>query len=387
MIGSIKLASIFILFGLATFSGILSCVTVRCLVVRLGSSPKFKRSLSTLNCFSGGVFFATCVLNLLPEARESMTLVLENNEIQTEYPLTELSMCLGFFFILLLEHFAYVCCSSNSRQGNKTRNERASDRVPTSRNTLYKRVATEDPITVTDFEDSSYTDDILYQTYGTAGESTDTASARPYTDERRTSTPHLTEVIFQGSDRVLIKSASIIAESKPPSTKDVIQAATESEHDPVQSKLRGIVLLIALSLHMIFDGLALGLLKADKMVWGLLVALSLHKLLVFFTIGIQTLEILASLKKTVILILVFALMSPCGIIIGDSLTSSGESLTKDMLSAILQGIAAGTFLYVTFFEILQRELGSDDHDLLKVFATVLGFALVAIIRLIEQDES
>lgn len=377
MIGSIKLASIFILFGLATFSGIISCVTVRCLIIRLGSSPKFKRALSTLNCFSGGVFFATCVLNLLPEARKSMTLVLENNDIQTEYPLTELSMCLGFFFILILENCAYACCSSNSRQGNQTRGERSTDRVPTSRNTLYKRVATEDPMVVTDFEDSSYKDDILYQTYGAADESIDKSPSRPYT-----------EVAFQDSDRVLIKRGSIIADGKPLSTKDVIQAATESaEHDPVQSKLRGIVLLIALSLHMIFDGLALGLLKADKIVWGLLVALSLHKLLVFFTIGIQTLEILASLKKTTLLILVFALMSPCGIIIGDSLTSSGESLTKDMLSAILQGIAAGTFLYVTFFEILQRELGSDDHDLLKVFVTVLGFALVASIPLIEQDES
>jgi zinc transporter 1/2/3 len=79
-------------------------------------------------------------------------------------------------------------------------------------------------------------------------------------------------------------------------------------------------------------------------------------------------------------------MSPCGVIIGESINLSGESEAKDLSSAILQGIATGTFLFVTFFEILQRELGSDDHDIFKVITTIFGFALIACTRLLEHEE-
>ncbi|XP_045162406.2 zinc transporter ZIP3-like [Mercenaria mercenaria] len=406
MIGTSKLASIFILFGLSLFSGIISCVTVRCLVLKLGSSSKFKRAINILNCFSGGVFFATSVLNLLPEARESMEHALESYDFSSEYPFTELAMCIGFFMILTLEHIAHICCSGNSgisKRDNKGHQEigsnvhksvsgstykdglvsykKVSDRV-------YKGLGSEDPILVaSDLEDSSYHDDITYQTYGTVDDSLDKTTVRPYSEHKRDSTAaDMKEVIFRASDRILIKNANVSKETHNQSTRDALEEARHSANeDPARSRLRGLVLLIALSLHMIFDGLALGLLKDTSKVWELLAALSLHKVLVFFTIGVQTLEILASLRKTILVIAIFALMSPCGIIIGESINLSGESVAKDMSSAILQGVATGTFLFVTFFEILQRELGTGDHDLLKVFTTVVGFALVACIRLLEHE--
>ncbi|XP_060598647.1 zinc transporter ZIP1-like [Ruditapes philippinarum] len=407
MVATAKLASTFILFGLSVLSGVISCITVKCLVLKLGTSTKFTGAISLLNCFSGGVFFATSVLSLLPEARESMEHALEGFEYSSEYPFTELAMCIGFFMILMLEHIAHKCCSSNTttrpiRPENDPRSKERNSMSESARADMtvgYRRVSgkrynglnTKDPIQVaSDLEDSSYHDDMTYQTYGAVDESVDSPSNRPYSEVRNDSAnSKMREVVFQDSDRILIRNAKVPKEVKIKSTNEALTEVRDSaddNRDPTRSRLRGLVLLIALSLHMIFDGLALGLLKDDSKVYELLAALCLHKVLVFFTIGVQTLELLASVKKTICVIVVFALMSPCGVIIGESINLSGESEAKDLSSAILQGFATGTFLFVTFFEILQRELGSGDHDIFKVFTTIFGFALIACTRLLEHEE-
>lgn len=45
--------------------------------------------------------------------------------------------------------------------------------------------------------------------------------------------------------------------------------------------------------------------------------------------------------------------------------------------AILQGIAAGTLLYVTFLEVLERERRKHGHGLAKFMAIFTGFILLS----------
>ena len=46
-----------------------------------------------------------------------------------------------------------------------------------------------------------------------------------------------------------------------------------------------------------------------------------------------------------------------------------------------EGMAAGTFLYVTFLEILPRELASPEAPLAKWSCVAAGFAFMAVIAL------
>ena len=48
-----------------------------------------------------------------------------------------------------------------------------------------------------------------------------------------------------------------------------------------------------------------------------------------------------------------------------------------LIIAILQGIAAGTLLYVTFLEVLERERRKPGKGLLKLMAIVIGFILLS----------
>lgn len=55
----------------------------------------------------------------------------------------------------------------------------------------------------------------------------------------------------------------------------------------------------------------------------------------------------------IISIFTLASMTPLGALIGLAVTSAADNaLWKDLTITILQGLAVGTFIYVTFFEVL-----------------------------------
>ena len=52
---------------------------------------------------------------------------------------------------------------------------------------------------------------------------------------------------------------------------------------------------------------------------------------------------------------------------------------------VLQAIAVGTFIYVTFFEILSEEL-ADHSSVGKVLFVVVGFMLMALLDLVPEEQ-
>ncbi|XP_012878091.1 PREDICTED: zinc transporter ZIP3 [Dipodomys ordii] len=58
-------------------------------------------------------------------------------------------------------------------------------------------------------------------------------------------------------------------------------------------------------------------------------------------------------------------------------SDAGSGVPGSVASALLQGLAGGTFLFVTFLEILAKELEDKSDRLLKVLFLVLGYAVLA----------
>ena len=54
-----------------------------------------------------------------------------------------------------------------------------------------------------------------------------------------------------------------------------------------KSALRGFLVILALSLHAVFEGIAVGLSKDSKFVWYLTLAIAAHKYVISFCIGVQ----------------------------------------------------------------------------------------------------
>ncbi|XP_066486980.1 zinc transporter ZIP2-like [Tiliqua scincoides] len=140
------------------------------------------------------------------------------------------------------------------------------------------------------------------------------------------------------------------------------------------------VLFISLSFHSVFEGLAIGVQKEEVAAIQFCLAVLIHKAIVVFSLAMKLVQSETDARWRLLYLVVFALMSPAGIGVGIGVSLSngnGSSLAQ----AVLEGVAAGTFLYVTFLEILPYELRSHESLLAKLFFIGLGFSVMAIIAI------
>ena len=134
------------------------------------------------------------------------------------------------------------------------------------------------------------------------------------------------------------------------------QGLKEGEGHRKLERTRVMILVTALSVHSLFEGLAMGLQNSNSAVWTLFVAIATHKAVIAFSTGLQITKSFSPLVKPVIIsVCVFSVMSPLGGAIGTVIISvihHHDSQSLDLMNAVLQSIASGTFMYITFFEIL-----------------------------------
>lgn len=113
----------------------------------------------------------------------------------------------------------------------------------------------------------------------------------------------------------------------------------------------------------------------------LCVAVLAHKGLVVFGVGLRLVQAGTGTRRAALSILSFALMSPLGVAIGLAVAAGDSEGGRGLAQAVLEGVAAGTFLYVTFLEILPRELAGPEAPLAKWGCVAAGFAFMALIAL------
>ncbi|XP_012885134.1 PREDICTED: zinc transporter ZIP2 [Dipodomys ordii] len=150
---------------------------------------------------------------------------------------------------------------------------------------------------------------------------------------------------------------------------------------PPRGPLRALVLLLSLSFHSVFEGLAVGLQTTIAATIQLCVAVLAHKGLVVFGVGLRLVKLGTGSQWAAFSILSLALMSPLGLALGMSVATGDSEGGQGLAQAVLEGVAAGTFLYVTFLEILPRELAGPGAPLTKWCCVAAGFTFMAIIAL------
>lgn len=106
------------------------------------------------------------------------------------------------------------------------------------------------------------------------------------------------------------------------------------------------------------------------------IAILVHKSIIVFSLSVKLVQSAVRPFWVAAYIAVFAMMSPLGIGIGISVMEA-QLTAGALIQAVLEGIAAGTFVYITFLEILPHELNSPGKQLLKVLFILLGFSIMA----------
>ena len=131
------------------------------------------------------------------------------------------------------------------------------------------------------------------------------------------------------------------------------------------------VLMIALSVHSLFEGIAVGITKDFESVGALIAAIALHKGAAACSLGISLVKTFPddfSLCRW--LVFTFALATPVGIILGMCIPDS------PVLDVVFNSLAAGTFLYIACSEVIVEEFTIPGGRCWKFLFYLIGIAII-----------
>lgn len=365
--------------------------------------------LCLLTCFSGGVFLATCFLHLFPELQENITNLRENYGFDVDYPLAELLSCLGFFLLFFLEEVVIMLIPSmahgHSHGGHGHQEHAPLNPEVKESGCCMTGVVIQSPTNETQFstktkkiiEPEEHFDCQMEPIFSDEGEQDDTEVSGhcqkhcPLTVHQRRSsgreTPEcpvsnevaFTAVAFAEPERCETNCEKV--DEDPP----ILMKSSPHAHS---HGVRSITLVLALSIHSVIEGIALGVGDSAPETTALFLSLMVHKLIVAFSVGLQLARTHAHQLRWVVMSMVtLSLMSPLGALIGMGVQSiASDSLVKEATITVLQGLAVGTFLYVTFFEVLLHERDNEHPNLLKLLVMLIGFGLIGLLRLADRHE-
>ncbi|XP_060116744.1 zinc transporter ZIP1 [Heteronotia binoei] len=279
------------------------------------SSATRKKALSLVSCFAGGVFLATCLLDLIPDYLSSINEALAELGITLFFPLQEFILAMGFFLVLVMEQ---IVLAYKDPAGSLEETQALLSSASQNSGAL---------------QDQGWPDGPLPRQLPRDG---------PLRER-----PHF-HVDFNA-----------------------------------HSAIRCFVLLLALSLHSVFEGLAVGLQEGSAQALEICLALLIHKGAIAFSLSFKLLQSRMRVRAVAGCLILFSIMSPLGVGLGVVLTETPSVVLHGLSRSVLEGLAAGTFVYITFLEILPHELSSSEQRILKVIVLLAGFAVVTGILFIK----
>ena len=143
-----------------------------------------------------------------------------------------------------------------------------------------------------------------------------------------------------------------------------------------------IVLMIGLSTHSIFEGIACGLESDLNNVILMVVAIILHKGAAGLSLGISMAKAFPNRDKFImILLFLFSIATPLGVIIGWAVAADSP------MSEIVFGcLAAGTFLYIACSEVIIEEFSMPDQKYLKLFVFLIGIGIISSLKALDPGD-
>ncbi|KHN76583.1 Zinc transporter ZIP1 [Toxocara canis] len=397
------------------------------------------RIFSLLSVFGGGVFLATCLLDLLPDAVEGIQRAEEVIKYQFHFPVTELLVASGFLFVLIVEQVTLFV-----RERNRSSSSGIEHLIDHHEGTLS------DPAADTHSHNSANGTRLAFAArraaiYGSALSARIFSLLSVFGGGVFLATclldllPDAVEGIQRAEEVIkyqfhfpvtellvasgflfvlIVEQVTLFVRERNRSSSSGIEhlidhhegtlsdpAADTHSHNSANgersedvhfdvsshSTVRAALLVMALSLHAVFEGLSLGLILDVNTLIQIFGALLMHKTIIGFSLGLR----LVQGRMRVFTVIVCCCIFSAQVLIGGfgglailDLISAGSAYKAALVSGGAQAIACGTFLYITCFEILPHELNQSGLRLVKLISLLSGFTLIAImIALFPEDSS
>lgn len=299
--------------------------------------PRANLLISSLLSFGGGALLCTTLMHLLPEIDEIIAeLQSEGRMPAWEFSITNLLMAVGFFIIYLVEEVVHAYLRRHQKKSSG-----AFLRGRDARESLR------------------------------AGKTQDDSN-------KASENNGITSI----STADLVENEHVNSATHSHNHHQHSHIPAVNGDDLLVSSIRGLLIVLALSVHELFEGLAVGLESTNSNVWYMFGSVSAHKVVIAFCIGVELMVHKTKTWLVVLYIFVYAIVSPLGMGVGIWLSSADNGDAYDVASVILQGLAAGTLLYVIFFEILSKH----KDGIVQYAAVVVGFFLMFGLKFIGESK-
>ncbi|XP_022205375.2 zinc transporter ZIP3 [Nilaparvata lugens] len=294
-----------------------------------------------ISAFGGGVLLSTTFLHLLPEVREGVEDLQKEKELADDeaLPLAELLMCVGFIFLYIVESVAHRYVSHTHVHHVEADN---GDKVVEFVNKVYNKSSPQHTM-----ENGHTTDN-------------DDVTIMSRVDTKDPEKAKITNGVTNDYGAAVTNNDHLSA------------SASNHNHAAIFDEVTGknFLLVFALSIHEVFEGLAIGLESSREAVWYMLLGVGAHKLIIAFCVGVQMLSMRGRPMLAVSYVVLFATTTSLAIVAGVFISAQ-----CGLLSVVLQGLATGTLLYVVFFELLKPHAHKS-----PCCGVVVGFTLMAVLK-------
>ncbi|KAL6425501.1 hypothetical protein ACFW04_009580 [Cataglyphis niger] len=369
---------------------------------------------SLLLCFGGGVLLFTTFLHLAPEVRESVERHQSNGQLPTlgTLGLAELLFCGGFFLVYLVEEAVHAVLTGKPESSEtllyRTVSVRRCNNNQTGPSTMSDSTTTVST-TRSAWKDQDDHDDKENRTSLERSKiQLDELRNHVVKDDKVLPAIFVLSPALSSEGRQVVERHSdpelAMSELNYPSIRHHHHHHHHNNHHDhnhhhhhhhhqhgtmtQNTSVQGLLTVLALSFHAIFEGLTVGLEPSISSVVYLAAAIATHKLVISFCVGMELYVAGASTRATLGYLSIFSMVTPIGIGIGLALSHfKNDSENLGPTPTILQGMAAGTLLYVVFFEVLARERANEKSGLLQLVAIIIGFALMLGLQIASESIS
>ncbi|KAL2322805.1 hypothetical protein Fmac_027184 [Flemingia macrophylla] len=195
------------------------------------------------------------------------------------------------------------------------------------------------------------------------------------------------DVPVRGADTGKVSGNGVTSQSQHPNHSTDHHFANAS-FGHVSSLGDAILLIVALCVHSVFEGLAIGVAKTKADAWKALWTISLHKIFAAIAMGIALLRMIPDrpLMSCAAYAFAFAISSPIGVAIGIILDATTQGHVADWIFAISMGLACGVFIYVSINHLLAKgyvphKPTKVDSAYYKFLAVTLGVGVIAVVMI------
>ena len=295
----------------------------------ISSCRKNNKFLSLSNSFSAGIFLCMGLIHILPESAEML------KEI-SDIPLSYILCFFSYAFILFIEKVAF---NSHSLLHSHSHGHSHENHIILENPQIENHHNSEDELRENDSKEEEEKNEKIYEVK-----------------------------ISQPKD---ISSSTNLGE--------IIKKEIIENNHVEKGGLTAYFLLLALGFHGLFEGISLGIQSTIRQTLFLFLAISLHKWAASLSLGISFVKSGIKKKQFIIMILIFSIISPLGVIIGMALSF----LSSDILAGIFLSISVGTFIYIACSEIIIDEFSDNKYKFPKFISFLLGAGIVIVLSIVE----